>query len=163
MKIWAKTKEFSEGKYLVVRRDGTIPKWPHFVLGAMDPSTPATLRAYAAFSREFGLDEEYCASIEELADDFARYRDQHGTGDPDSGPHRRDDPAIIRLMRHGGRVRELEDAAKRGPVMPETPSEVTLLVFGDAMSDYAEGNGFDRVIDVYRTLRDELRRERAGE
>jgi hypothetical protein len=28
MKIWAKTSEFSEGKFLVVRRDGSIPCWP---------------------------------------------------------------------------------------------------------------------------------------
>ena len=34
MKILAKWKEFSEGKFLVVRRDGSIPWWPHFVLGA---------------------------------------------------------------------------------------------------------------------------------
>jgi hypothetical protein len=33
MKIWAKTEEFSEGKYLVVHRDGTTPDWPHFVIG----------------------------------------------------------------------------------------------------------------------------------
>ena len=26
-----------EGKFLVTRRDGTIPKWPHFVLGGRDP------------------------------------------------------------------------------------------------------------------------------
>lgn len=32
MRVWAKTKEFSEGKFLVVRRDGTTPEWPHFVI-----------------------------------------------------------------------------------------------------------------------------------
>jgi hypothetical protein len=37
MKIWAKTDEFHEGKFLVVRRDGSVPHWPHFVLGARDP------------------------------------------------------------------------------------------------------------------------------
>lgn len=104
MKIWAKTQEFSEGKFLVVRRDGTIPAWPHFVLGARDPAVPATLRAYASEARRLGFEEEYCASIEELADDFVRYRATHGNGDPESGPHRQDDPEIIRLMREGGRV-----------------------------------------------------------
>jgi hypothetical protein len=32
MKVWVKTEIAPEGKYLVVRRDGTIPSWPHFVL-----------------------------------------------------------------------------------------------------------------------------------
>ena len=34
-------------KYLVVRRDGSIPKWPAFVLGARDPCALFALRAYA--------------------------------------------------------------------------------------------------------------------
>lgn len=104
MRIWAKTKEFSEGKFLVVRRDGTIPSWPHFVLGARDPAVPVALRAYAVEARRLGFDEEYCSSVEELACDFESYRTHHGDGDPDSGPHRTDDPAIIDLMRQGGRV-----------------------------------------------------------
>lgn len=29
-----------EGKYLVQRRDGTVPDWPWFVLGARDPIAP---------------------------------------------------------------------------------------------------------------------------
>ena len=43
MKILAKTEEFSEGKFLVVRRDGSIPHWPHFVLGARDPAAPGVM------------------------------------------------------------------------------------------------------------------------
>lgn len=104
MKIWAKTDEFSEGKFLVVRRDGTIPAWPHFVLGARDPAVPATLRAYAQEARRLGFENAYCDSVEELADDFEAYRSLYGNGDPESGPHRIDDPKIIDLMRNGGRV-----------------------------------------------------------
>lgn len=74
MKIWAKTDEFSEGKFLVIRRDGTIPQWPHFVLGARDPAAPSTLRAYASEARKLGLDPEYCDSVDELASDFEAYR-----------------------------------------------------------------------------------------
>lgn len=75
MKIWAKTKEFSEGKFLVVRRDGTVPHWPHFVLGARDPASPTALRAYAdACGGMPGFDADYIASIRELADDFDAYR-----------------------------------------------------------------------------------------
>lgn len=99
MKIWAKTEEFREGKFLVVRRDGTIPAWPHFVLGARDPAAPAALRAYALACSSEGLDSEYIASINELADDFARYRQLHGSGDADAPPHRTDDPQVIAAMR----------------------------------------------------------------
>lgn len=104
MKVWAKTQEFSEGKFLVVRRDGTIPAWPHYVLGARDPAAPAALRAYADEAQhltetgEANYDQEYIASLRELADDFDRYRESAGNGDPDAPPHRKDDPAVIAAM-----------------------------------------------------------------
>lgn len=104
MKIWAKTKEFCEGKFLVIRRDGTIPAWPHFVLGARDPAAPYALRAYVDKARDLSMDEAYCVSIEELAQDFELFRTKHGDGDPDSGPHRKDDAGVIALMRWGGLV-----------------------------------------------------------
>ena len=99
MKIWTKTKEFFEGKFLVVRRDGSIPHWPHFVLGARDPAAPDALRAYADACSALGLDPEYIASIRELANDFDAYRTSKGNGDPDAGPHRKDNPAVIAAMR----------------------------------------------------------------
>lgn len=99
MKIWAKTKEFSEGKFLVVRRDGSIPHWPHFVLGARDPFAATALRAYANAAERGKADPEYVASIRELANDFAAYRSQEGNGDPDAPPHRKDAPTVIAAMR----------------------------------------------------------------
>lgn len=112
MKIWAKTDgPVKEGKYLVVRRDGTIPRWAHFVIGAEDPAAAAGLRAYAAEARRLGLDEAYCASIEELAADFAERSMQAASdaavlgtkgADPDAGPHRKDNPAVIAMMRGEG-------------------------------------------------------------
>jgi hypothetical protein len=102
MKIWAKTKEFSEGKFLVVRRDATVPNWPHFVLGGRDRWAPVALAAYAAAAEMDGADPEYVASIRELAQDFRVYRDQHGAGDPESGPHRDDNPNVIEAMRNPG-------------------------------------------------------------
>lgn len=100
MKIWAKTKEFFEGKFLVVRRDGSVPHWPHFVLGARDVHAPVALRAYAEAVRQSGfLDPEYADSVQELAGDFERYRDKHGDGDPDAPPHRKDNPNVISAMR----------------------------------------------------------------
>jgi hypothetical protein len=102
MKIWAKTEEFSEGKYLVVRRDGTIPPWPHFVLGADDPNAPAALRAYADEGDKNGLDPEYTASLRELASDWEHRDRTNSKADPDAPPHRVDNPSIIQLMRGNG-------------------------------------------------------------
>lgn len=99
MKIWAKTKEFSEGKFLVVRRDGSIPHWPHFVIGARDAAAPEALRAYADICERLGCEAEYVASVRELASDFLAYRSREGDGDPESPPHRVDDPDVIAAMR----------------------------------------------------------------
>ncbi len=100
MKVWAKTAEFSEGKFMVVRRDGSVPHWPHFVMGARDPFVPAALRAYAdAARREPGIDPEYIDSIFELANDYERYRATQGNGDPDHPPHRKDHGDVLAVMR----------------------------------------------------------------
>lgn len=99
MKIWAKTEEYSEGKFLVVRRDGTVPAWPHFVMGARDAAVPAALRAYADEGDRLGYDPEFTASVRELAGDFERYRAAEGDGDADAAPHRKDDPQVLQAMR----------------------------------------------------------------
>jgi hypothetical protein len=99
MKLWVKAGgSTSEGKFLVVRRDGSIPCWPHFVMGARDPAVPAALRAYAQKGDELGYDPEYTASVRELADDFDAYREKEGPGDADAVPHRKDDPEIVKIM-----------------------------------------------------------------
>jgi hypothetical protein len=100
MRIWSKTIEFGEGKFLVVRRDGSIPHWPHFVLGARDPAATAGLQAYADKAEELGYDPEYVDSIRELAGiDFPQYIAYHGKGDPEAPPHRTDSPAVLDAMR----------------------------------------------------------------
>ncbi len=103
MKIWVKSEEASEGKFLVVRRDGSKPAWPHFVLGARDPAAPVALRAYATECERLGLDAEYVESLRELATDFEEYLKQEGPGDPEAPPHRVDDPDVIAAMRGGYR------------------------------------------------------------
>lgn len=124
MKIWAKTEEFSEGKYLVVRRDGTIPAWDHFVMAAGDPAAPAGLLAYAAEARKLGMDEAFCASIEELAADFAmetvdraNRAEQRGEkgADPDAPPHRKDNPAVLAMMRGEGDLSAYDVGLKSPP------------------------------------------------
>ncbi len=150
MKIWAKTEEFKEGKFLVVRRDGSIPAWPHFVIGARDPAAPAALMAYAAAAREMGMDPDYCQSIRDLAGDFAAYRGQEGSGDPDAAPHRIDNPTIIALMsgekRHGGVYLE-RDQRNVTKIKIETSEAQRLMKPGPIV--YAAPDDEDRAEVVY--------------
>lgn len=90
-----------EGKYLVKRRDGTIPEWPWFVLGAKDPAAPVALRAYAAECERLGKDPKYVNDLYALAAEWETYCREHGEGDPDAPRHRTDDPATIAEMRKG--------------------------------------------------------------
>ena len=102
--LWRDNPETPEGKYLVKRRDGTIPDWPHFILGARDPCAAEALRAYATEARMIGLDAAYVTAIFKTADEWDKYRAEHGEGDPDRGRHRVDNPAIIEEMRKGRSV-----------------------------------------------------------
>ncbi len=102
--LWRDDPATPEGKYLVMRRDGTIPPWPNFTIGARDPAAPAALRAYAKAGRELGLNFGYCDAVERLAGEFERYREQHGAGDPDRGRHRKDDFETVQKMRLGRSV-----------------------------------------------------------
>lgn len=99
--LWRKNPDTPEGKYLVQRRDGTVPEWPNFVLGAKDPAAPAALRAYASAAEDAGLDPGYCRDVRNLAHAFENYRARHGSGDPDRGRHRPDDPSTVEKMRNG--------------------------------------------------------------
>lgn len=96
--LWRNNPETKEGKYLVIRRDGTVPEWPNFVIGAKDPCAPAALRAYADEAARQGYNEQYVSDIRKLADDFTEYRALVGSGDPDRGRHRNDDPETIAKM-----------------------------------------------------------------
>lgn len=110
MKLWQKTNgDHKEGKYLVVRRDGTIPAWPAFICGGNDPASAAGLRGYADEAERLGYESEYVASVRELADDFdTRARAVAGKVkvDPEAPPHRKDNPAIVAMMRGQGDLSE---------------------------------------------------------
>jgi hypothetical protein len=99
--LWRENPDTPEGKYLVQRRDGTIPEWPNFVLGAKDPAAPVALLAYADAAEACFMNEDYVEGIRRLAMQFDQYRVAHGEGDPDRGRHRKDDPATIAKMRSG--------------------------------------------------------------
>ena len=100
-RLWRDDPATPEGKYLVKRRDGSIPEWPHFTLGAADPCTPWALRAYAIAAVFHGLTWGYAGAVWRLAAEFRMWREDHTTGDPDRGRHRKDDPAIVAEMRNG--------------------------------------------------------------
>lgn len=135
MKIWTKTKTHPEGKFLVVRRDGTIPQWPHFVLGARDPAVPLALKAYAAEAGAIEFDEDYCDSVRELAEDFTLYRRAHGDGDPPAGPHRKDNPAIIELMRGHGDLTTFSGPASARRTLPRTIRTVLAGKMGQTLCE----------------------------
>ena len=99
--LWRYSEAAPEGKYLVTRRDGTIPQWPNFVLGAKDPASSAALLAYADKGEALGFDPEFVADIRALAAEFDIYRANHGNGDPDQPPFRKDDPETLTKMRTG--------------------------------------------------------------
>lgn len=99
--LWRYGKEAPEGKYLVLRRDGSVPMWPFMVFGAKDPAAPTALRAYADEAERLGFDQQYVSDVRRLADEFTAYLKAMGTGDPDAPPHRKDDPAVIAKMRQG--------------------------------------------------------------
>lgn len=99
--LWRNNPETPGGKYLVQRRDGSIPTWPHIVLGAKDPAAAFALRQYAEKAQELGYDPAYVADIRKLANDFDAYREAHGEGNPTASPERQDNPEIVAKMLEG--------------------------------------------------------------
>lgn len=89
------------GKYLVQRRDGTVPEWPYFVIGAKDPAASAAILAYAEKAESLGFDPEYVSDLRKMAQQFKEYRHLNGEGDPDGKPHRKDDPETVSKMNRG--------------------------------------------------------------
>lgn len=98
--LWRNNPETPEGKYLVKRRDGTIPRWPYFVIGGADPIAPFAIRHYADEAERRGLDKAYVFELRCMAYDFEKYRQENGEGDPDAPRHRVDDPATVAEMRN---------------------------------------------------------------
>lgn len=99
--LWRKNPETPEGKYLIKRRDGTVPEWPSLVIGAKDPCARAALHKLADEAERLGFNAKYVADMHETAEEFECYRLAHGDGDPDKGRHRIDDPGTVAEMRKG--------------------------------------------------------------
>jgi hypothetical protein len=99
--LWKNQPETPEGKYLVQRRDGSVPEWPYFVIAASDIAAPAALLAYAQAAEAAGMDPVYVAEVCDLAAEFDNWRNTHVPGNPDAPRHRTDDPDTIEKMRLG--------------------------------------------------------------
>lgn len=103
--LWRNDPAMREGKYpVLLRRDGTIPEWSYFVIGAMDAAAPAALWAYAAEARRMGMAPAYAEDVYRLGHEFMterldRIAAKQRPGDPDKGPHRKDDPLTLQLAR----------------------------------------------------------------
>lgn len=97
-------KDEEVGKFLVLRRDGSIPTWTWFVLGARDPHAPTALRAYADSIMNTNCDNDalraYAIDVIALAHklDLERTSTGDGDGDPEAGPHRKDNPLVLDMM-----------------------------------------------------------------
>lgn len=99
-RVFQLTDEMKEGKYLVVRRDGTVPVWPHFVLSARDPASPEALRTYAYRASALKLPRAYTDDVWHLSRVFEDYAKQYGNGDPAAPAHRQDNSFVLAMMRH---------------------------------------------------------------
>jgi len=99
--LWRNQDGTREGKYLVLRRDGTVPAAPVFVLLASDPAASLALHDYADRAADDGMDPEYVEDIRQLAVEFAAWRAVHGTGNPTTPKHRPDNPSTVAMMKHG--------------------------------------------------------------
>lgn len=97
--LWKNNPDTPGGKYLVQRRDGSVPDAPYFVMLASDPAVPAALMAYADKCRGLNMDPQYVADLEDLAGEFELWRRENRTGDPDAPRHREDDPETVARMK----------------------------------------------------------------
>lgn len=95
------------GKFpVLLRRDGTVPEWEWFVLGSRDPAAITAIRHYADEAKSRGWDPQYATDLYALAERWLGLQSGERLdriagicrlkeADPDAGPHRTDDPAML--------------------------------------------------------------------
>jgi hypothetical protein len=93
-------KTMMKDKFLVIRRDGTVPEWPWFVLGGRSPWSLEAAKAYLGAAERGGADEAHLEAIRGIV---AAMEAHPKGGDHEFGP---DDPSILQVMRDckGGKV-----------------------------------------------------------
>lgn len=95
-RVWRNEEATKEGKYpIVLRRDGTVFREPHFLIALRDPCAPPAFLAYAAEAERLGLDPAFVADMRAMAQDATTHRLDIGPGDPDAKPHRKDNSLVL--------------------------------------------------------------------
>jgi hypothetical protein len=114
-----------KGKYpVLLRRDGTVPEWEWFVLGARDVAAVAALRAYADAAEHLGYDPVYVRDLYAMAESWVEQqrdetiRRQEGLdlskpADPDGPLHRVDDPDVLTFPASLAHFKSAADRAGR--------------------------------------------------
>lgn len=103
-----------QGKYLLVRRDGTSPAWNNiaFVLGPRDPHAAAAIIAYVDSMMAAGKDSEgnpkydkaFCEKLLALAELYEAYQQDHGVGNPTEQPWRPEAHDVMTALQGGTSV-----------------------------------------------------------
>lgn len=158
--LWRNDEKTKGGKYLVVRRDGSIPAWPWFVLGARDEAAPFALTAYASCCEDLGMDPDYVKDVRALASEFRRYAEEHGHGDPTAPPESKDNPAVVSALATAGtgeaRYRHIAEALWHLLEKIETQATEVMLI-AHSPSDHL------KLVQSLAKSRGELLRRSAGE
>ncbi len=89
------TEPFPGKKFLVLRRDGTIPEWPWFVMGAEDPLAAGALYHYAGLCEEAGYSKEYVDMVMRAVDAMQSWAATKAMQRPDQAPPRKEDPSVL--------------------------------------------------------------------
>lgn len=104
--LWRKNQATPEGKYpVVLRRDGSLPEWPYFVLGGRDFAAPEALDTYAKQCELIGCEAVYVADVRMEAVRWRKAQIAHGDdmvrsrAEAAKYPHRKDDPLTLQLAR----------------------------------------------------------------
>ncbi len=161
-----------EGKYpVLLRRDGTVPEWEHFCLGARDPAAPDAIRAYSRECERRNMDPDYVRDLlamalswEESSQDEAerrgRWEAARSAGeaaaiegifpfpkpaDPDGPRHRTDDPDVLAFPN--------SLAEYRAKVRAEAFEEAAALCDTFNASENATHEGVYAVTEVSKALR----------
>lgn len=122
-------------KYLVLRRDGTVPEWPYFVLGAGDPAVPEGLLAYAASCERMGYHADYVADVRQFAMHMITWREAHRQGDPDAKRHRKDHPLFGLFSEQGLAAIDLDPDQEGGEVVTNTQTGRRYLIVALPLPD----------------------------
>lgn len=147
------------GKYpVLLRRDGTVPAWEFFVLGARDPAAITAIQHYADDAKALGWDPVYVADLYAMAESWrieqgleserrarwnaARSADEAAAidgwfpegkpADPDGARHRTDSPDVLTFP---GSLSAYADQ-----VAARTAKEVTTMLV-NAIFEEAERQG----------------------